>query len=125
MVYNISEVYYTMAKITPEFLDTLTEEERKLFESQSEEKKQKRERIMAIKEAAQAISNATYAELDNGERMTVADRAVLAAYARVIQEGDVKGLVDLAKITGDFKQEVEVKVSDLEKMLEKVSGDKF
>jgi hypothetical protein len=114
-----------MAKITPEFLDTLTEEERKLFESQSDEKKQKRERIMAIKEAAQAISNATYAELDNGERMTVADRAVLAAYARVIQEGDVKGLVDLAKITGDFKQEVEVKVSDLEKMLEKVSGDKF
>lgn len=114
-----------MGKLSTEFLDTLSEEEKMLLEAKRNSRKEKRERIMAIKEAAQAISNATYTELDNGERLTVADRAVLAAYARVIQEGDVKGLVDLAKITGDFKQEVEVKVSALEEMLSKVEGDKF
>lgn len=114
-----------MGKLSTEFLDTLTEEEKMLLEAKRNARKEKRERIMAIKEAAQAISNATYTELDDGERLTVADRAVLAAYARVIQEGDVKGLVDLAKLTGDFKQEVEVKVSALEEMLTKVEGDKF
>lgn len=114
-----------MGKLTAEFLDTLTEEEKTLLEAKKNIRKEKRERILAIKEAAQAISNATYTELDDGERLTVADRAVLAAYARVIQEGDVKGLVELAKLTGDFKQEVEVKLSAIEEMLNKVEGDKF
>ena len=116
-----------MQKLAQQFLDTLTEEEQRIFSGKDSDdtKKVKRERIQAIKEAAQAIANATYSELDNGRHITVAERAVLRAFARVIEEGDVKGLVELAKLTGDFKQEVEVKVSDLEKMLQKVSGDKF
>lgn len=109
------------------FLDTLTEEEQKIFLGKdSDDKKQiKKERIAAIKEAAQAIANATYTELENGKQITVAERAVLRAFAKVIEEGDIKGLIELAKLTGDFKQEVEVKVSALEQMVEKVSGDKF
>lgn len=116
-----------MKNIAQEFLDTLTEEEQKIFLGKQEDDKKsiKRERIQAIKEAAQAIANSTYSELDNGTQITVAERAVLRAFAKVIEEGDIKGLIELAKLTGDFKQEVEVKVSDLEKMLDKVSGDKF
>jgi NhaP-type Na+/H+ and K+/H+ antiporter len=116
-----------MENIMSHFLDTLTEEEQKIFLGKdSDDKKQiKKERISAIKEAAQAIANATYTELENGKQITVAERAVLRAFAKVIEEGDIKGLIELAKLTGDFKQEVEVKVSALEQMVAKVSGDKF
>jgi hypothetical protein len=116
-----------MEKLAQEFLETLTDEEQKIFLGKhSDDKKSiKKERILAIKEAAQAIANATYSELENGRQITVAERAVLRAFAKVIEEGDIKGLIEIAKLTGDFKQEVEVKVSDLEKMLQKVSGDKF
>jgi hypothetical protein len=116
-----------MKRIAQEFLDTLTEEEQRIFLGKEEDDKKeiKKERILAIKEAAQAIANATYSELENGRTITVAERAVMRAFAKVIEEGDIKGLIELSKLTGDFKQEVEVKVSELEKMLEKVSGDKF
>lgn len=116
-----------MENMLTNFLETLTEEEQKIFlGKESDDKKQiKKERIQAIKEAAQAIANSTYTELENGKQITVAERAVLRAFAKVIEEGDIKGLMELAKLTGDFKQEVEVKVSALEQMVEKVSGDKF
>lgn len=109
------------------FLDTLTEEEQKIFLGKHEDDKKtiKRERIQAIKEAAQAVANATYTELENGKQITVAERAVLRAFAKVIEDGDVKGLMELAKLTGDLKQEVEVKVSSLEEIIKKVEGDKF
>jgi hypothetical protein len=60
-----------MENIMSHFLDTLTEEEQKIFLGKdSDDKKQiKKERISAIKEAAQAIANATYTELENGKQI--------------------------------------------------------